>query len=71
MPMPMNFGLLSVIATKLAIADDLTISLTTLCNEDRAFIDQLFAETFIRSAVLTRIRDYFRFNKNKGEEHAG
>jgi hypothetical protein len=66
-----EFRFASVIAAKLAVADELAVSLTTLANEDRAFIDQLLAETLIRSTVLTRIRDYFRSYKKQGEEYAG
>ena len=49
-----------VIAVKLAIADDLTISLAWMLDEDRAFIDSILAEMLNRSEVLSCIRDYFR-----------
>ncbi len=58
------------IAAKLAIADDLARPLAKLTPEDRAFIDQVLAETLNRSVVLARVRDYFR-NKQTGEHHAG
>jgi hypothetical protein len=41
---------------------------------DRAFIDQVLAETMARSVVLARVRDYFRNNKpdrRQGGENAG
>jgi len=50
----------TVIAAKLAIADDLAIPLARMPDEDRAFIDSILAETLNRSEVLARIRDYFR-----------
>lgn len=59
----------TVIAAKLAIADDLATPLTRLAPEDRAFIDQVLAETLTRRVVLARVRDHFRHKK--GEEHAG
>jgi hypothetical protein len=60
----------SLIAAKLAIADDLAQPLAKLEAADRAFIDQVLAETLMRSAVLTRVRSHFR-HKASGEEHAG
>ena len=59
----------SVIAAKLAIADDLATPLAKLSTEERTFIDQLLAETLIRQVVLKRIREYFR--QRKGGQHAG
>lgn len=59
----------SIIAAKLAIADDLAQPLAKLAATDRAFIDQVLGETLIRRIVLARIRDYFR-NKKSGEDHA-
>lgn len=59
----------SIIAAKLAIADDLAQPLAKLASADRAFIDQVLSETLTRSIVLARIRDYFRHNKS-GEDHA-
>jgi len=60
----------TVIAAKLAIADDLAIPLARMSDEDRAFIDSILTETLNRSEVLARIRDYFR-NRQSGEDHAG
>lgn len=60
----------NTIAAKLAIADDLAQPLAKLPPVDRAFIDQVLAETLMRSAVLARVRRYFR-DKTAGEEHAG
>lgn len=57
-------------AAKLAIADELAVSLTKLPHEDKAFIDQLLSETLNRSTVLTRVRGYFRPHKLLGEENA-
>ncbi len=59
----------SIIAAKLAIADDLAQPLAKLAAADRAFIDQVLSETLTRRIVLARIRDYFR-NKKSGEDHA-
>lgn len=60
----------TVIAAKLAIADDLAIPLARMPDEDRAFIDSILTETLNRNEVLVRIRDYFR-NRQSGEDHAG
>ncbi|MDL4915556.1 MAG: IS481 family transposase [Enterobacterales bacterium endosymbiont of Blomia tropicalis] len=60
----------TVIAAKLAIADDLAIPLARMSDEDRAFIDSILTKTLNRSEVLARIRDYFR-KKQSGEDHAG
>lgn len=59
----------SIIAAKLAIADDLAQPLAKLAPADRTFIDQVLGETLTRSIVLARVRDYFR-NKKSGEDHA-
>ena len=59
-----------VIAAKLAIADDLARPLAKLAPMDRAFIDQVLAETLNRNVVLARVRDYFR-NKQSGGDNAG
>jgi hypothetical protein len=59
----------NAIAAKLAIADDLAKPLAKLSASDRAFIDQILAETLTRSVVLSRVRSYFRDPK-RGEEHA-
>jgi hypothetical protein len=61
----------NVIAAKLAIADELATPLTKLAAEDRLFIDQILAETLIRSTVLAQVRDYFRHHKNVGVDYAG
>ncbi|MDB5773803.1 MAG: Integrase, catalytic region [Burkholderia sp.] len=58
----------TIIAAKLAIADDLAQPLAKFAPADRAFIDQVLSETLTRSIVLARIRDYFR-NKKSGEDH--
>ena len=57
-----------MIAAKLAIADDLAMPLAKLVPEDRAFIDQILAETLTRRIVLARVRDYFR-NQKSGDGH--
>jgi hypothetical protein len=59
----------SVIAAKLAIADDLAQPLAKLAAPDRDFIDQVLADTLVRRIVLARVRDYFR-HKKSGEGHA-
>lgn len=61
----------SVIAAKLAVADELATPLTKLSTDDRAFIDHVLSESLIRSVVLARVRDYFRRNKDSGGTHAG
>ncbi|MCF4987250.1 DDE-type integrase/transposase/recombinase [Pseudomonas syringae] len=60
----------SVIAAKLAVANELAQPLAKLSKEDLAFIHQVVSETLIRRVVLERVRSYFR-NKKRGEEHAG
>lgn len=60
----------SVIAAKLAIADDLARPLAKLPPADRAFIDQVLAETLTRRVVLARVRDYFRQHQQTGDGHA-
>ncbi len=59
----------SVIAAKLAIADELAQPLAKIAPADRAFIDQVLGETLNRNVVLARIREYFR-NKKSGGDHA-
>jgi hypothetical protein len=59
----------NTIAAKLAIADDLAKPLAKLSVSERAFIDQILADTLTRSVVLSRVRSYFRDQK-RGEEHA-
>ena len=60
----------NTIAAKLAIADDLAQPLAKMSLPDRAFIDQVLAETLTRSAVLARVRSHFR-TRQPGEDHAG
>jgi hypothetical protein len=60
----------SVIAGKLAIANELAQPLAKLSTEEQAFIHQVLSETLIRRVVLERVRGYFR-HKRAGEEHAG
>ncbi|RMN95669.1 Integrase, partial [Pseudomonas cannabina] len=60
----------SVIAAKLAVANELAQPLAKLSEEDQAFIQQVVSETLIRRVVLERVRSYFR-NKKTGDEHAG
>jgi hypothetical protein len=61
----------SKIAAKLAIADEIAKPLAKLTPNDRAFIDNVLAETLARSIVLTRIREYFRHQETQGGQHAG
>ena len=58
------------ITAKLAIADDLARPLVKLDPEDRAFIDQLLAETLVRHIVLARVREHFRTQNLPGDHHA-
>lgn len=58
----------TVIAAKLAIANDLATPLAKLPVEDKAFIDQVLAETLVRRVVLARVREYFR--QRKGAQDA-
>lgn len=60
----------SVIAGKLAIANELAQPLAKLSVEEQTFIHQVLNETLIRRIVLERVRDYFR-HKRTVEEHAG
>ena len=61
----------SRIAAKLAIADEIALPLVKLEADDRAFIDQLLAETRVRHVVLAQVREYFRNKKTRGDHHAG
>jgi hypothetical protein len=61
----------SVITAKLAIADDLARPLAKLPPADRAFIDQVLAETLTRRVVLARVRDYFRQHQQTGDGTCG
>src|SRR6266705_3971658 len=58
----------TTVAAKLAIAEELGLPLSKLTPDDRAFIDQVLAETRMRRLVLGRIRDYFRTTPS-GEDH--
>lgn len=60
----------NAIAAKLAIADDLARPLAKLSAAERAFIDQVLTDTLTRSAVLARVRSYFR-DKKSGDANAG
>jgi transposase InsO family protein len=59
------------ITAKLAIADEIALPLVKLEPDDRAFIDQLLAETLVRQVVLARVREHFRNQKTRGDHHAG
>jgi hypothetical protein len=59
----------TVIVAKLAIAGELATPLAKLAPEDKAFIDQVLAETLTRRIVLAKVRDYFR--DKTGAQHAG
>jgi len=61
----------TIIAAKLAIADEIATPLAKLSPDDRAFIDGVLAETMTRSVVLARVRDYFRRKRTEGDGHAG
>ena len=61
----------TAIAAKLAVADELGQPLAKLGPDDRAFIDGVLAETLARSAVLARVREYFRHRTTEGGRHAG
>lgn len=50
----------SIIAAKLAIADELGMALAKLAPDERAFIDALVRETLAKDAVLARVRARFR-----------
>lgn len=61
----------TIVAAKLAIAAELAMPLAKLSERDRQFIKNLLIETLERSAVLIKIRGYFRNQKQGGHEHAG
>ena len=62
----------TVIAAKLAIADEVAAPLSKLSPEDRAFIDQVLTETLVRKVILARIREHFRpSHPGAGEGYAG
>jgi hypothetical protein len=68
---PQEYHFPTQIAAKLAIADEIAMPLAKLDPDDRAFIDSVLAETLARSAVLARIREYFRQKETLGDQHAG
>jgi hypothetical protein len=61
----------TIVAAKLAIANELATPLAKLSDQDRQFIDDLLVETLERTAVLAQIRGYCRNKKPGGREHAG
>ncbi len=61
----------SVVAAKLAIADDLAQPLAKLPKEDLLFIGEVLSETLVRRIVLARIRAYFRNQKRKEDKPCG
>jgi len=60
----------SAIAAKLAIAAELGRPLATVSDLDRAFIDDVLADTLIRRQVLQRVREHFRSSKEAGGHDA-
>ncbi len=60
----------TTVAAKLAIAKELGLPLTKLTLDDRAFIDQVLAETRMRRLVLQRVRAHVRAQPS-GDGHAG
>jgi len=60
----------TTVAAKLAIAEELGLPLTKLAPDDRAFIDQVLAETRMRRLVLQRVRAHVR-TQPSGDGHAG
>lgn len=57
----------TVLAAKGAIADYLALPLARLSDSERAFINELLAETLEKQVILERVRHYFqqrRLNKN-------
>lgn len=58
------------VVAKLAIADEIAMPLAKLAPSDRSFIDHVLTETFVRSVVLARIREYFRHKDTQGDQHA-
>jgi hypothetical protein len=61
----------SIVAAKLAIADELAKPLAKLREQDLLFINTLLTETLERSIVLAQVRDYFRKPGKEGSEYAG
>jgi len=60
----------TTVAAKLAIAEELGLPLSKLTPDDRAFIDQVLAETRMRRLVLQRVRAHVRAQPS-GDGHAG
>ena len=60
----------SIIAAKLAIANELAKPLAKLPEQDLMFINTLLAETLERSIILAQVREYFRKIRNEGNEYA-
>jgi len=60
----------TIVAAKLAIANELATPLAKLSEPDRQFIDNLLEETLERTAILARIRLYFRNKIQGGSVHA-
>ena len=50
----------NVLLAKRAVAEHLGMSLTKLLPAQRAFIDQLLAETLNKKVVMERVKDYFQ-----------
>jgi len=63
---PQTIAWPTVIAAKLAIADDIGMALAKLSPEDRAFIDALLRESLVKKAVLPKMRERLAANAGKG-----
>ncbi|ARV59181.1 transposase (plasmid) [Nostocales cyanobacterium HT-58-2] len=50
----------SILAAKRAIADNLALPLARLSEQERAFIDELLAQTLSKKVILERVRHYFK-----------
>jgi hypothetical protein len=50
----------TIIAAKLAIADEIGMALAKVTADDRAFIDALVSETLSKDAVLSKVRARFK-----------
>jgi len=66
----LEYSFPSAVAAKFAMADDVDQPLAKLPAHDRAFIDQVLAETLMQRLVFARIREHVRRNP-LGGEHAG
>ena len=53
------------LAAKRIIADELRLPLGKLCDEDRAFIDELLARTLVRIEILAAVRERFPQGQKK------